>query len=257
MIRMFFFDIDGTLIDPRVGEVSPAVRRAISLLQERRIEPILVTGRPPFAVTPLAESLGIRGWVAYNGGLAVMEGERVYNNPIDPAKLEQLVPLADAQNHPLVFPGLDDYYTTVANHPYVQKIFRYPPQFAPAYWQDHPIYQVELIAPNEEVAVYMEHFARDFHFYPWHVATSATNVNPLTNSKAVGMRAILQSVGLDESAAAAIGDGPNDVEMIRAAELGIAMGNASDTLKAAADLVTDLVSVDGAAKVIEELLKTW
>lgn len=268
MIRMFFFDIDGTLIVPKKGEVSERVRRAIFMLHERGIVPILVSGRPLFSMIPLAESLSIRGCIAYNGGLVVVDGEVVYDNPIDESRVEQLVSFANSNMHPLIFPGMDGYYATTLDHPKVREIFQYTttlnhsywkhytPKLNPSYWKTHPIYQMELIAPIEELTVYQERFGEEFQFYPWHVASSATNINPLANSKAIGMHHVLKRFSLDESVAAAIGDGPNDIEMIRSAHLGIAMGNACKELKSAADLVAEDVTADGAAKAIEMLLES-
>jgi Cof subfamily protein (haloacid dehalogenase superfamily) len=258
MIRMFFFDIDGTLVDPKIGEFSEPVCRAINWLHEQNIIPVLVSGRPAFAITPLAELLSIDTYIAYNGGLAVVSGETVYDNPMDRDQLEQLISIAASNKHPLIFPGRDGYYATMVEHPDVHKIFNESasgtPILNPDYWRANPIYQVELIAPDTEMSVYLEHFSTEFHFYPWHVTASATNVNPSANSKAVAMHHVLKRFNLDESVAAAIGDGPNDIEMIQAAQIGIAMGNACEELKLAADYVTDEVSADGAAKAIYRFL---
>ena len=52
----------------------------------------------------------------------------------------------------------------------------------------------------------------------------------------------------------AFGDGTNDLTMLRAAGLGVAMANAADEVKAAADRVTDDNEHSGVAKVINEIL---
>lgn len=57
-------------------------------------------------------------------------------------------------------------------------------------------------------------------------------------SKASGLRKLCQKLGLGLSETAAIGDAPNDIEILKAAGLGIAMGNATDDIKALADAVT-------------------
>ena len=52
----------------------------------------------------------------------------------------------------------------------------------------------------------------------------------------------------------AFGDGTNDLTMLRAAGLGVAMGNAAPEVKAAADMVTDDNEHSGVAKVIRKIL---
>ena len=54
--------------------------------------------------------------------------------------------------------------------------------------------------------------------------------------------------------AIAFGDGTNDLTMLRAAGLGVAMGNAAPEVKAAADMVTDDNEHSGVAKVIRKIL---
>ncbi len=63
--------------------------------------------------------------------------------------------------------------------------------------------------------------------------------------KAAGMVAALTHLGLDRADSIAIGDSWNDVELLRAAGVGIAMGNAPDAVKAIADEVTGRVDEDG------------
>ena len=72
-------------------------------------------------------------------------------------------------------------------------------------------------------------------------------------SKASGVRALLGRFGLNESQVMAFGDAGNDLEMIRLAGVGVAMGNASDEVKAAADLVCDPCREQGVLKVLEEV----
>ncbi len=64
-------------------------------------------------------------------------------------------------------------------------------------------------------------------------------------NKATGMEKILEQVGLTREDSIAFGDGPNDFEMIEFANMGVAMGNAIDDLKAIANMITDDVSENG------------
>ena len=55
----------------------------------------------------------------------------------------------------------------------------------------------------------------------------------------------------------ALGDSGNDIAMLRAAGIGVAMGNAPEYVKAAADAVTEPSCGDGAAKAIERYALGW
>ena len=73
-------------------------------------------------------------------------------------------------------------------------------------------------------------------------------------NKAKAVAAFSQSLGVDLSEVAAIGDGLNDLEMLSEAGFAIAMGNASDRLKAVADLVVRSNDEAGVAQAVEEIL---
>jgi Cof subfamily protein (haloacid dehalogenase superfamily) len=70
-------------------------------------------------------------------------------------------------------------------------------------------------------------------------------------SKATGLTALAQRLDISMSQVMAIGDGVNDCEMIQAAGWGVAMGHASNALKAVADAITESNTEDGAAQAIE------
>ena len=73
-------------------------------------------------------------------------------------------------------------------------------------------------------------------------------------SKATGLRFLADYLGLTLAQTMAIGDSENDAEMLRAAGLGVAMGNAYPQVKALADAVTDDNESDGVAKAIQKYL---
>ena len=70
-------------------------------------------------------------------------------------------------------------------------------------------------------------------------------------SKASGLEYVARELGVDAADVLAIGDGRNDIEMLQWAGRGVAMGQSVDEVKAAADHVTDDVTVDGAARELE------
>ncbi|KAK8956209.1 hypothetical protein KSP40_PGU009725 [Platanthera guangdongensis] len=73
---------------------------------------------------------------------------------------------------------------------------------------------------------------------------------PLGTSKGHGVKLLLDHLGVSEKEVMAIGDGENDVEMLRLASLGIALANGSDLAKAAADAIGLSNGEDGVAHAI-------
>ena len=69
------------------------------------------------------------------------------------------------------------------------------------------------------------------------------------------MKIIMDHYGLSMERSVAIGDSENDLDMIKAAGIGVVMGQARDEIKQYADRVTETLLNDGAAVAIEELIQ--
>ncbi|UUZ89859.1 HAD-IIB family hydrolase [Paenibacillus sp. P25] len=79
-------------------------------------------------------------------------------------------------------------------------------------------------------------------------------LNPLGISKASGLEQVCGLLGITMAEVIAMGDSLNDVSMIRAAGLGVAMGNAQEEVKRIADQVTVSNEEHGVARIIREHL---
>ena len=73
-------------------------------------------------------------------------------------------------------------------------------------------------------------------------------------NKGVGLRTLAEILGVNPDATMAIGDTENDLAIIEAAGIGVAMGNATDAVKARADYVTTTNTKDGVAAAIEHFI---
>ena len=76
------------------------------------------------------------------------------------------------------------------------------------------------------------------------------DILPAGGGKPNGLAHTLAHLGLTREQCIAFGDGGNDVTMLEYAGIGVAMGNACDAAKAAADYVTDDITADGLAKAL-------
>lgn len=82
----------------------------------------------------------------------------------------------------------------------------------------------------------------------------ALEIVPLGVNKAAGLARAAELLGIPREETIAIGDGENDISMLRWAGLGIAMSNASAAVKAAADVIAPVCDEDGAAWAMEKYL---
>lgn len=83
--------------------------------------------------------------------------------------------------------------------------------------------------------------------------SSCGEVNIAGINKAHGMKMVVDLLGGSMEDTIAVGDSGNDITMIRAAGVGVAMGNATDEIKAAADMITDDIDKDGIYNAFVEL----
>ncbi|MNR51606.1 Sugar phosphatase YidA [compost metagenome] len=79
-------------------------------------------------------------------------------------------------------------------------------------------------------------------------------MNPLGVSKATGVEAVCDLLGISMSEVIAMGDSQNDIAMIREAGLGVAMGNAQEEVKQIADITTVTNNEHAVAQVIRKYL---
>ena len=244
-VKIAFFDIDGTLVDPATGKISPKTVEALQRLEEKGIRRVIVTGRPP-ASLPSFGPLRFDAMATFNGCLCYTEKEIIYDAPIAPGEVRQVLQNATALGRPISVAGKDrlvangweedlaDYYR-LAGLELTQS-----PDFDQAL--DENVYQIMLsYRPGEDEAILQgtKHLK---------IALSwdrAADVIPAVGGKGTAIGHILQYFGLDASQAVAFGDNHNDLEMISAVGCGVAMGNATARLKAIADETCGPVSQDG------------
>ncbi|MDY3677586.1 MAG: HAD hydrolase family protein, partial [Catenibacterium mitsuokai] len=73
----------------------------------------------------------------------------------------------------------------------------------------------------------------------------AVDIIPATGGKQNGIHEVLKYYSIDQSETMSFGDGKNDIDMFDYTEISVAMGNAGDDVKKAADYVTDDIDEDG------------
>jgi len=243
-IRLIAIDLDGTLLDG-AKRVSDGTAEAIRGLAARGVKAVIASARPPRSVRPFHRLLGLDTWqINYNGALIWDEvGRRaVFHRPMAAELAREVAGRARAV-HPGVLVScevLDRWYTDrfdPAFNTETGKIFP-PDVIAPLEtFLGQPITKLMLLGSPEAIDGLEALFAREFAGRAGMVRTDPDLLQVMDRrvSKAAALREVAAGYGIPLEEAMAIGDAPNDLEMLEESGIAVAMGNAPERVKAAAD----------------------
>lgn len=244
-IKIIFFDIDGTLVDPQTGRISDKTAEALIRLHENGIKICIATGRPP-ASLPNFHSIHIDSFSTCSGSLCYSGEEIIFSLPLPPCAVDMLVqnaatvsrPVSVADARQLAANGYDrdlgDYYALAG--------LTLTPSSDFEEVCSHPIYQIMIGCTKEQHQHFIENVPGVKLSYSWERAVDVINRDA---GKATAVQKILEYYHLEPSQALAFGDSYNDLDMLRAVGTGVAMGNAIEKLKSVADDVCGHVHDDG------------
>jgi HAD superfamily hydrolase (TIGR01484 family) len=260
--KLVALDIDGTLFanERATGEVqetvTPAVRAAVDRVVDAGAHVVLATGRSTFGITHVWDMLGLpRGGdgkvltVASNGSVT-------FSYP--PVEVLSTVTF-DASD--LVRRLMEEVPEAMVAVEEIGVGYRINKPFPPGEITGQMVLQSveELVAepvtrviirdPNSSEHEFVELAEKlglqgTNYFIGW---TAWLDLAPEGVSKAAGLDSVCARLGVDQRDVLAIGDGRNDLEMLRWAGRGVAMGQAPLEVQEAADAVTETVENDGAA----------
>jgi Cof subfamily protein (haloacid dehalogenase superfamily) len=273
-LRLLALDVDGTILDP-YGKLSGGVRRAVDAARRRGLRVVLCTGRRFRTALPAARELALTGSVVVQNGVVVkdVESGRTQVEHYLPADLypEVLATLRET-GPPLVY--VDTYHegTDILTerrdcaHPFQKEYLDDNSEFTRVVDDLAESARDDVILmstmANLETLEVLRARARErlgdrvlTHLlmnkaYRGHILEF---LSP-RSGKWSALRSVAAREGVAPEEIAAIGDDDNDVEMIREAGLGIAMGNAVGAARAAADVVVRSNAEGGAVEAIERVL---
>jgi len=246
-IKAVFFDIDGTLLSFKTHEVPASTEEAIAQLQAQGIKTILSTGRSINSIDHV-KYLNFDGYITFNGGYCVTkEGAILLKKAIDPQDIQAI--LYYAQQQPLSFSFMSEKEITIHDvTPEIAGMYAHlnlpVPKLVDINNVDiHSILQTNIFLGPEEEEEFMKKVMPNSVASRW--TPLFADVNPLGQSKKVGINVFCDYFGIDIAETMAFGDGGNDITMLQHVQLGIAMGNANPEVKEIADFITDDVDNDG------------
>ena len=247
MIKAVFFDIDGTLVSFKTHKLPDSTVRALDLLREKGIKVFIATGRQLQSINNLGTQ-EFDGYVTLNGGYCLAGKDKViYKHNIPSEDIEALIRYQENEEaFPCALVEEDGIYQNYVDDSvrqlYDMLDFPHPPLRPLRGNGGKEVYQlIAFFSPGHE--------ERIMSVLPHCEATRwnplFADVVPRGSSKAVGIDKIIEYYGISLHETMAFGDGGNDMAMLRHAGIGVAMGDAGDEVKEAADYVTDSVDDDG------------
>lgn len=269
VFRLIATDLDGTLLRSD-HSISPRTRQALAQARAHGVEVVPVTARQPGGLRQISAQAGFESWaLCSNGALCIHlgTGQVLFEELLDVASQTALarallerfpdlyfvsvreagqtfVPqrgyaaLAAESDHKLDPAQMGGYdLAEVLAAPSLKFILRHP-RLSPA----ELLAEVEALGLN---SIYATCSGAPF------VEVAAAGV-----TKAAGVARLTQELGIAQAQVLALGDAPNDAEMLAWAGWGVAMGNADARAREAANEVTLSNAEDGWAVAVERLLQT-
>lgn len=249
MKKALFFDIDGTLWDFK-NVIPESTKKAIKMLKENGHLVFICSGRTRCFI-PAGEllDLGFDGIVCGCGTHIEKDGKDMLYNVLDNQLIEDTMELLYELDMPAVLEGKKNLYMDAD----LIKRDEYG-QFLLNTWADviQPIKgnrdnweasKFSVLIEGKDYSRLVEDFSDKYDFL--NHQNFVIELVPKGFSKATGIEYVCKKLGVDLKDSFAFGDSANDIDMLKFAGTGVAMGNGTDDAKACADYVTDDIHEDG------------
>jgi Cof subfamily protein (haloacid dehalogenase superfamily) len=263
--RLLALDVDGTLLGPD-GDVPPRTRAAIERLRASGVHVVLASGRMPAGMRRLCRDLGLNDpQITMQGALIAspLTGSVLAAWRLEPAEARAHIAFARQAGAVPLLCFADGYRSEVLT-PELEA------QFAP-YEEPLPLIVLDLDPLVEERPIKTFLYTpRGTHEQIWAAANRAfagratvtsgdehsVELLPLGASKGEALRTLAAHLRIPLAEVAAIGDGRNDITMLRLAGRSAAMAQARPEVREAADLVVPSNSEEGALEAFERFYPT-
>jgi hypothetical protein len=264
--RLLVVDIDGTLIG-RDGNISNEDMEALAKVRRSGIGVSLSTGRAVQGCRAIIDRLALDGYhIFFDGALVSNLGEEVYVKPLDGGVVREAIEFARQNDIYLELYSASRFFVEQEN--WATEIHRQFFNLEPTVvdfaglWERERIIKGGLITASPEEAAkakgFRFHFERSLHFSvarsPAYPGVEFINIVDPGVSKGKALAALTSHLGIPMSEVMAIGDGTNDISLLSAAGLAVAMDNAPDEVKAVAHHITLDVDHSGLAAAVKKFL---
>ncbi len=269
MKKLVFLDVDGTLMDFK-RQIPESTKEAVRLARARGHRLFICTGRIAPNISRELLNLGFDGFVAAAGAYVQIGEQVIHHQTLDSDKLASLTRILREHHAKFYFQGADGIYISPLEFEdwkqcRMAAMGWIPDEFLKLFHVvDRPEGQGRLtngdymqadISVDELTAIVDKKLDGYFSVTGASFGKDQIYCGEITRkgiTKGTGMEAVVCYYGMKREDTIAVGDGPNDFDMLHYAHVGIAMGNGVEALKKEADYVTDTVECDGIWKAFEK-----
>ena len=246
MIKAVFLDIDGTMVSFETHCVPDNTKDALREVRKKGVKVFVATGRHSSDIINLGD-LEFDGYITLNGAYCKIGNEVVFKKSMPRDIIEAFVRYeTETAPIPCFFVEADRVTANMTDElmDQMMALVKFPPRpvFPSKENIDKEIFQMSAFFPIEREAEIMKRLpgCTTTRWYP-----TFTDINAIGVDKSVGLSKIGDYFGFSIDEMMAFGDGGNDISMIKYAGTGVAMGNAGEEVKLAADYITTSVDDDG------------
>ena len=265
--KLLVLDVDGTLVNSK-KELSPQTLTTLLKTEHAGIRLVLASGRSPYGLRHLVEKLEMKKWggyiLPYNGAQIIdaKNDEVLFEKRIDPVMFPYLEKKAQKNGFAIFTYHRNQLITTDPENEHIRN---------EALLNGMEIVAVEDLSaavnfsPNKCVLVSDDESALIALKDQWRKRLAGVldvyrseafflEVVPKFVDKGNTLGVLIEKLGISTEEVMAIGDGRRDFSMLQLAGLGIAMGNAQDSIKACADYITESNDQDGVAIAVQKFI---
>lgn len=258
--RAVFLDVDGTLVDYS-GRIPASARHAVRAARANGHLVFLCTGRSRSELWPDVTDIGFDGLVGGAGAYVEVGGVELLHRRLEAGQVRQVIDFFGRHGLDYFFEGAGGLFGTPGIQARLRGLLRgaVPDAVALAQLEGGlfaylgeivvteqpptvPVSKVVFVyGPGVTFAQIRDAFAADFDVIASSVPLSGATIGEIQLAgvhKASGIEQVTEHLGIARRDTLAIGDSDNDLEMLRHAGVGIAMGNALQHVREAADEVT-------------------
>lgn|GEM_PF-59540 len=259
-IKLVVSDVDGTLIDCD-DNLSPAIDELAEILQENDIKFTLASGRTPPMMNEFTRRLHITlPIIVCNGSAAYHQGEYIWKDFLNPMEMLAAISFADSLDMAIIISD-GDKEVAYRHNAYIQRQIDLFGKWSEVYHpslEEYPSIRIQkllIIDPNhpgriDSVIRKLDVTQGTFNIVRYD--SRGIEIMPNGGSKGNAIRRLAKYLGVDMQDILAVGNEINDVDMLEAAGIGVAVANAAEGLKEHANYICQHNDIHGVIEAVKK-----